>query len=145
MSFWGSLHRECQHFSHGGRRLLTLRWASPTGESPAAAHYRRAVELLVAYGRDVLFQQLCRQLEQAVARGEGHRLLPHCYEIALHTQKQDAKGVTAVTLSAALTAGNTPLYKRESHGFWTSEGALRLPARRRARAQEIPKIPAYPS
>lgn len=114
------------HHRHCGREVFSVAADLPTGNTPAAAHFRRMVELLLDFAEKTYLPQAEAALDTALQNGQGHRFFSYRYRVKFEIRQEN--GSFCLALSVTLSAGGRILFCNRSVSFWDSTLSLQYPS-----------------
>ncbi|MBE6689812.1 MAG: hypothetical protein E7590_00835 [Ruminococcaceae bacterium] len=128
MGILGHITHKVQHFSHGGRRVLTLSFDLPTGSSAAALHHAEMIGRLLSYCEHTYLPKAVAALEaEAVA---GRAFLFSAWHCAIKLREKATRDGFLVTLTLSLPTDQASETCRTLQTAWDADGTLQIPLSR---------------
>ena len=128
MGILGHITYKVQHFSHGGRRVLTLFFDHPAGSSAAALHHAEMIGRLLSYCEHTYLPKAVAALEaEAVA---GRAFLFSAWHCAIKLREKATRDGFLVTLTLSLPTDQASETCRTLQTAWDADGALQIPLSR---------------
>lgn len=135
-----------RHHRRRGREFFSLEADLPTGDTPAAAHFRRMAELLSDFAEKTYLPQAEGALDAALQNGQGHRFFSYRYRVKIEIAQENGYALLALTVT--LSTGGHILFCNRLITYWDAALSLQYPsaadAERALRSQKRQGAAAMP-
>ena len=136
MRFLGNVKEKRKCLFYAGSPVLLLTVQTPVGDTPAALHLTRLVELLTDYTKKQLFPLAARSFSKLAQEGLGYRFDP--YRVCIFVTESDQEA-PCVTVTFSVRSGEEPPLERKLVTHWDPSGTLQFPKKRHSAHRHPPQ------